>query len=273
MINSVAALVPQIVIEIGALAGLASFLGVTTLAILTFVQGRDLRRLRDWAGRAPERDAEFQEATAALAAGRAEEMRNAVEELPHGDPLEAEARAMQLRAARQRNRGEGIGPRLAGSRIAQVLAGVLAVAAVAGVTYFAIGQLGGDDEPAREDSSTRQLFRKKLREGELDDKEIEITVSASPMGVEIMANSDNVLRGGLTSKYVDVPELVKVLDFQSLEDPVVRPNDGQYHVPAAEFSLHCHLLNGSDDSRVPIDHDGPDTMYRLAVRRRASMSR
>ncbi len=79
----------------------------------------------------------------------------------------------------------------------------------------------------------------------------------SGMGVEIMANSDNVLRGGLTSKYVDVPELVKVLDFQSLEDPVVRPNDGQYHVPAAEFSLHCHLLNGSDDSRVPIDHDGP----------------
>lgn len=37
------------------------------------------------------------------------------------------------------------------------------------------------------DSSTRQLFRKKLREGELDDKEIEIELRASPMGVEIMA--------------------------------------------------------------------------------------
>ena len=36
-------------------------------------------------------------------------------------------------------------------------------------------------------NTTRQLFRKKLREGELDDKEIEITVSAAPMGVEIMA--------------------------------------------------------------------------------------
>lgn len=46
--------------------------------------------------------------------------------------------------------------------------------------------------PARdtdEDSntSTRQLFRKKLREGELDDKEIEIEVEASAVGVEIMA--------------------------------------------------------------------------------------
>jgi ATP-dependent HslUV protease ATP-binding subunit HslU len=45
----------------------------------------------------------------------------------------------------------------------------------------------GDSEPAPKDSSTRQLFRKKLREGELDDKEIEIEVSAAPIGVEIMA--------------------------------------------------------------------------------------
>ncbi len=45
--------------------------------------------------------------------------------------------------------------------------------------------------PARDgevaDSATRQLFRKKLREGNLDDKEIEIDVAESPMGVEIMA--------------------------------------------------------------------------------------
>ena len=37
------------------------------------------------------------------------------------------------------------------------------------------------------DSSTRQLFRKKLREGELDDKDIEIEVETTPIGVEIMA--------------------------------------------------------------------------------------
>jgi ATP-dependent HslUV protease ATP-binding subunit HslU len=46
---------------------------------------------------------------------------------------------------------------------------------------------GEPKEPVPEDSSARQLFRKKLRENELDDKEIEIEISASPIGVEIMA--------------------------------------------------------------------------------------
>ncbi|NQV64933.1 MAG: ATP-dependent protease ATPase subunit HslU [SAR86 cluster bacterium] len=41
--------------------------------------------------------------------------------------------------------------------------------------------------PVDNNSTTRQLFRKKLRQGELDDKEIEITLSAPTMGVEIMA--------------------------------------------------------------------------------------
>ena len=44
---------------------------------------------------------------------------------------------------------------------------------------------GNDDEKSQ--SSTRQLFRKKFREGDLDEKEVEIEVSATPVGVEIMA--------------------------------------------------------------------------------------
>ena len=43
------------------------------------------------------------------------------------------------------------------------------------------------DETSPQDSSTRQIFRKKLREGELNDKEIEIELKAAPIGVEIMA--------------------------------------------------------------------------------------
>lgn len=42
-------------------------------------------------------------------------------------------------------------------------------------------------EPSRTDSATRQIFRKKLREGQLDDKEIDIEVAEPQMGVEIMA--------------------------------------------------------------------------------------
>ncbi|MGD8484302.1 MAG: ATP-dependent protease ATPase subunit HslU [Thioalkalispiraceae bacterium] len=44
-----------------------------------------------------------------------------------------------------------------------------------------------EQKPAEQDNTTRQKFRKKLREGELDDKEIEIEVSAPQVGVEIMA--------------------------------------------------------------------------------------
>jgi ATP-dependent HslUV protease ATP-binding subunit HslU len=44
-----------------------------------------------------------------------------------------------------------------------------------------------NDSHAEKDSTTRQLFRKKLRQGELDDKEIEVTLNAQPAGVEIMA--------------------------------------------------------------------------------------
>ena len=48
--------------------------------------------------------------------------------------------------------------------------------------------VGFGQEPARgDDSNTRQLFRKRLREGELDDREIELELQAAPMGVEIMA--------------------------------------------------------------------------------------
>ena len=44
-----------------------------------------------------------------------------------------------------------------------------------------------DDPAENKNTATRQLFRKKLREGELDDKEIDLEVSAASVGVEIMA--------------------------------------------------------------------------------------
>ena len=60
--------------------------------------------------------------------------------------------------------------------------------------------------------------------------------------VELMANSDNVLRGGLTSKHVDVDELLDVVDVESVE-PVAVPQDElqpgltRYRLPTNEFSL------------------------------------
>lgn len=43
------------------------------------------------------------------------------------------------------------------------------------------------------------------------------------LGVELMAASDNVLRGGLTPKHIDVPELLDVLEFSSVPVPYLRP--------------------------------------------------
>ncbi len=57
-------------------------------------------------------------------------------------------------------------------------------------------------------------------------------------GIEIMANSDNVLRGGLTPKHVDVAELLDVLNFAPYNPPILRPaRAGVYATPAEEFEL------------------------------------
>lgn len=57
------------------------------------------------------------------------------------------------------------------------------------------------------------------------------------VGVEIMASSDNVLRGGLTPKHVDVAELSSVLVFESGDVEVRRAGGGRYATPAREFEL------------------------------------
>ena len=59
------------------------------------------------------------------------------------------------------------------------------------------------------------------------------------VGVELMANSDNVVRGGLTEKHIDVNELMAVVDFSPLE-PFVQTAVGPVHrfeAPVVDFSL------------------------------------
>ncbi|MEM9521637.1 MAG: mannose-6-phosphate isomerase, class I [Actinomycetota bacterium] len=67
-------------------------------------------------------------------------------------------------------------------------------------------------------------------------------------GVEVMANSDNVLRGGLTSKHIDVSTLLDIVDAKPLEVVVQRPPviDGvaTYITPVPEFSLARFDLSG-----------------------------
>ncbi|MFE6197857.1 mannose-6-phosphate isomerase, class I [Streptomyces sp. NPDC057838] len=69
----------------------------------------------------------------------------------------------------------------------------------------------------------------------------------SGLGVEIMANSDNVLRCGLTPKHVDVPELLRIVRFHAADPGVLRPEatpDGEevYETPIDEFRLSRYVL-------------------------------
>lgn len=77
------------------------------------------------------------------------------------------------------------------------------------------------------------------------------------LGVEIMANSDNVLRGGLTPKHVDVPELVRVLKFNSLGNPKVTPVEAGewsvYPTPIDEFRLSTTTVS----TNAEVNSGGP----------------
>jgi mannose-6-phosphate isomerase len=77
-------------------------------------------------------------------------------------------------------------------------------------------------------------------------------------GIELMASSDNVLRGGLTSKHVDVPELLTVLDFEA--GPVDRllpepagPVEARYVAPAQEFELSVLRLGPGAHWTAPLE--------------------
>ena len=74
-------------------------------------------------------------------------------------------------------------------------------------------------------------------------------------GVEILANSDNVLRGGLTPKHVDVPELLRVLDFHCGDVPILGGEpDGHrwvYRTSAREFELSRLELSPAEEVRFP----------------------
>lgn len=80
-------------------------------------------------------------------------------------------------------------------------------------------------------------------------------------GVEILAGSDNVLRGGLTPKHVDVPELLRVLDVADGPAPLVSPRpDGAelvYDTPVADFRLsRVDVASGS----VTLPAGGPQIL-------------
>ncbi|GAA3710399.1 HslU--HslV peptidase ATPase subunit [Oceanisphaera sediminis] len=136
----------------------------------------------------------------------------------------------------------------------------------------------GEEEKA-DNSSSRQIFRKKLREGQLDDKEIEINVSAPQMGVEIMSppgmeEMTNQLQGmfqnlsGNTSKQRKMKikdavkllieeEAAKLLNPEELKEQAIHAVENQGIVFIDEFDKICKRgeSSGPDVSREGVQRD------------------
>jgi len=78
------------------------------------------------------------------------------------------------------------------------------------------------------------------------------------VGVELAANSDNVLRGGLTTKHVDVQELLAILSFSSgsverLAATQVAAGEEQYVAPVDEFALAVHRMVAGATREISCD--------------------
>lgn len=159
--------------QIGAFAGLAAFLGLAVLALLSFTHGRDIRRLREWAGSAPERDSERKEQTSTIAAQRAEELR-ALEEA-----RTAEQEAISSREERRQRREQGMpeqsrGERLRGrfsdlgetaSRPSSLVALFVVVLAIVGGGAYLL--IGGNDDGSGGGKNAKQAAAK-VKPGEIE---------------------------------------------------------------------------------------------------------
>jgi hypothetical protein len=165
----------KVIEQIGAFAGLAAFIGLAVLALLSFTQGRDIRRLREWAGSAPERDAERKEATSTIAAQRAEELR----QLEESRTAEHEAVSKREERRRRREAGlptqsrrerfsestSGLGARLAEPRYLVAIFVVMLVV-VGGVAYFVVN---GSNDSAKGKKGKQAAAK-------IQPSEIEVTV-------------------------------------------------------------------------------------------------
>ena len=89
------------------------------------------------------------------------------------------------------------------------------------------------------------------------------------VGLEVMANSDNVLRGGLTPKHVDVPELLRVLDFTPTAEARLRAHTHRegfglvYETPTDEFAVALLELQGEylgHEMDASSSHEGPQIL-------------
>jgi hypothetical protein len=158
-------------------------LGLAVFALLLFAHGRDIRRLRDWAGSAPEREQERMEATQNIAAQRAEELRELEESRT------AEHDAIADRELRRQRREEGLPEKTRGERLKERFSGfgeslsrpallgvlfVVFVLVVGGVAYAVLNNSSSDN--TAKTTKKNEGGKKKKQGGNIPPGEIEVAV-------------------------------------------------------------------------------------------------
>jgi hypothetical protein len=160
--------------QIGAFLGLAAFIGLAVLVLLYFQQARDVRRLREWAGRAPER---AEDAAQGAGAAAAREAGVAPEE-----PAQGPAEPLRERILSRVRVPADLRDRLPESRyLAIIAAGVVLVAA--GIATGAFGLIGGDGE------EEGRAGEEKVRPAEVEVSVLNGTAASGTAGVPGLAET------------------------------------------------------------------------------------
>jgi hypothetical protein len=198
--------------RIGSFAGLASFLGLGIFALLLFAHGRDIRRLRDWAGSAPEREAERMEQTQNIAAQRAEELRELEE------ARTAEHEAVEDREVRRQRREEGLPEQTRGERFRERFSGfgeslsrpallvmlfVVLVLIGGGVAYAVLNTGGGSNDNGKSQAKNGKGGGKGGKEGKSQNAAAKGNVKPEEIEVAVLNGTE---APGLAASWGDKAE-------------------------------------------------------------------
>ena len=167
----------DVIQTVGAYAGLVALLALGVLSFLVFSQARDIRRLRDWAGGAPERDAEVREVSEIVAEGRSAELKVLADR---------EERRMERAGLVEPSWWERLGK---SGRIIAIVAAVLILGAAA--AWAASSLLGSDDQ-----SGNQNRQGQAAREAQNQPADILVGVLNGTGGAEV----------GLASEYANALE-------------------------------------------------------------------
>lgn len=187
--------------RIGPFLGIAAFLGLSILAFLIFQQAREVRRLRDWAGRAPERKVEADQAVAAAAEARgeaAEESEGAELERGRVETWSQGARDAVASRFAALDRRLPIDPRYL---LALLAAGVVAAA----VLTSGFGLVGGDDGGGGTGGGGKKA-------GGKEDKEVKVEVAVLNATQETTSTGEIAGVPGLADLIAD--EVVKPAGYK-----------------------------------------------------------